>query len=1165
MERTQARQLIRETFERPFEKARFTVFSKNLLNHMEEDLIHQRQGQYIPEAYRSHIGTFERIGKYHDGEQRIDILIVKLKKGDSLERARTSQRNFIAGYLQGKYGSANEKEAALVAFVSPDAEEWRFSLVRLDYAFAESEDGKIKAKQVITPAKRWSFLVGAGEKSHTAQSRLVGILADDERAPKLAELEYAFNIETVTNEFFNEYRNLFIRTKEALDAVIEKDAKIKADFEAKDVNSVDFAKKLLGQIVFLYFLQKKGWFGVGREDDWGTGSKQFLRELFEKKHSDYRNFFNDILEPLFYEALRWPRDEDYFSLFKMKIPFLNGGLFDPIGKGGGYEWVQTDIELPDILFSNTKKTAKGDGGDGILDIFDRYNFTVKEDEPLEKEVAIDPELLGKAYEKFNAIRPDNFEEYKKALKSGKKGDESKFNKQFGVYYTPREIVHYMCRESLISYLAVELCSGVTAHEIVGDPHLHLFGNEGKRGQLDITIQHRERENISRDDIETLIYRGEQTRENDARVEREGRETKNYSYSLPEGIRKKAGLIDRLLENIIICDPAVGSGAFPVGMMSEIVRIRTVLSTFMEEKASRTPYDFKRHCIEHSLYGVDIDPGAVEIAKLRLWLSLIVDEEDIKTIKPLPNLDYKIVCGNSLIGLPAPTLKDVDLAPEIEMLKNAYLEETNPITKKQLKNKIDGAFKRLVQDAQQYTSTVLDTDFDFNIHFSEVFHEKEGFDVVIGNPPYVRQEQIKEYKSWFKAAYTHCYAGTADIYVYFYEKGLELLHKGGILAFITSNKYMRASYGERLRRYLSTSTTIRQLIDFGDAPVFEATAYPSIIILEKAKPQNGKIKALDWQRSTPVADFEQAAQKSNLLILQKELTADGWRIESPAALRLLEKLRKAGTPLGEYVNGRFYRGILTGLNEAFVVDRATRDRLIAEHPSSEEVLKPFLRGRDVKRWRVDFAEQCLIKIESSENKQHPWSGKKDNEAESIFAETYPAIYGYLESYRDKLIKRDDQGKYFWELRSCKYWREFEQPKIVYPNICKRNEFAWDDKCFFTNQKAFIIPRASKYLLGILNSKVVFWLFEKLLAKLQHDYYEPSSIFMKDFPIPKIEHVHVDKIEFIVDEIIRTIQKNATIDINDKEHEIDELVYMLYGLAKDEIAIIERGVISERIST
>src|SRR3972149_10829619 len=331
MDKQQAKHIIQETFENSFEKERFIGFIKNLLNRAEEAPF-TYQGQFVPDAYKAYISSLERIGKFKDGENRIDILIIKLQKETSLERARTMQRNFVAWYLNGSRGG-ELKEAARVAFVSPAETDWRFSLVKMDYKFEQTQTGRMKIKEEFTPARRWSFLVGANETSHTAQSRLVDILANDEHSPTLAELEQAFDIETVTKEFFIKYRELFIRTKEELDKVVKTDAKIRADFEAKGVNTVDFAKKLLGQITFLYFLQKKGWFGVGRDAEWGTGSKHFLRELFKKKHSDYKNFFNDILEPLFYEALRIDRshDDDYYSRFNCKIPFLNGGLFDPIG------------------------------------------------------------------------------------------------------------------------------------------------------------------------------------------------------------------------------------------------------------------------------------------------------------------------------------------------------------------------------------------------------------------------------------------------------------------------------------------------------------------------------------------------------------------------------------------------------------------------------------------------------------------------------------------------------------------------------------------------------------------------------------------------------------------------------------------------------------------
>ncbi|MBU0896258.1 MAG: hypothetical protein KKB76_01385, partial [Candidatus Omnitrophica bacterium] len=589
MDKKQAQALIKETFESTFDKGRFVSFVKNLLNDVEEATF-MYKGNYIPDAYEQYINTLERIGKYTDGEHKIDILIAKLKKETSIERARTMQRNFVAWYLNGSRGG-ELKDAALVAFVAPNEEDWRFSLVKMDYRFEEGKKGRMRVKEEFTPARRWSFLVGVNENSHTAQSQLVDLVIDDERNPVLNQIEEAFNIEKVTKEFFEKYKDLFLRVKDALDELVKRDEKLRSDFKDKEVDTANFAKKLLGQIVFLYFLQKKGWFGVKKDEEWGTGSKRFFRDLFEGEVIPYKNFFNDVLEPLFYDALALDRShiDHWNDHFQCKIPFLNGGLFDPINN---YSWEKTVIDLPNDLFSNYRKDIKtGDIGNGILDIFDRYNFTVKEDEPLEKEVAVDPEMLGKVFENLLEVKD---------------------RKSKGTYYTPREIVHYMCQQSLINYLSTEL--------------------EGK---------------ITKEDIETLIKYGEQVGENEATVEAKGRETDTYSYKLSESIRQNAELVDEKLASIKVCDPAIGSGAFPVGMMTEIVRARKTLSSYIKD-SGRTLYNFKRDCIHNSLYGVDIDPSAVEIAKLRLWLSLVVDEDDIRQIKPLPNLDYKIMQGNSLL-------------------------------------------------------------------------------------------------------------------------------------------------------------------------------------------------------------------------------------------------------------------------------------------------------------------------------------------------------------------------------------------------------------------------------------------------------------------------------------------------------------------------------------
>ena len=284
--------------------------------------------------------------------------------------------------------------------------------------------------------------------------------------------------------------------------------------------------------------------------------------------------------------------------------------------------------------------------------------------------------------------------------------------------------------------------------------------------------------------------------------------------------------------------------------------------------------------------------------------------------------------------------------------------------------------------------------------------------------------------------------------------------------------------------------------------------------------------------------------------------DGWRLESPAVLRLLERLRKAGKPLGEYVNGRFYYGIKTGLNEAFVVDRATHDRLIREHKSSAEILKPFLRGRDVKRWRTEFADQYLIKIESSENKDHPWSDKSEHEAQKVFAASYPAINAHFETFRPALKKRDDQGKYFWELRSCVYWESFDAPKILIPAIANDVEYAVDcDKHFSNDKTSICVSSEVNYLLGLLNSKVLWWVIRRTAATKQGGFYEFKPMYVSILPIAAASPEKQKAVERLVDRILAAKQKNPGADMTALEREINQQVYGLYGLTPEEIKIVE----------
>ncbi|MEI6045704.1 MAG: class I SAM-dependent DNA methyltransferase, partial [Chloroflexota bacterium] len=607
MNKPEAEKLINNTFTHAYSEERFRLFIRNLFHDLEELSEKPRTGQYIPEAFREGIVSFKRLAKFSDPEGReLDLLAVKLPSSRTLENARTMQRNFIARYLNGGQGG-NLKDGALVAFYSDDSEDWRFSLVRMDYLL---DAEKHKVHKELTPARRYSFLVGRSEKTHTARCQLLPLL-QAQREITLAELEAAFNIETVTKEFFEQYKNLYLRLKEAIDQHLIKDATTRVEFEAKGVKTPDFAKRLLGQIVFLYFLQRKGWLGVTKGRAWGTGPKDFLQQLYNRKLADYNNFFNDILEPLFYEALATERTANFYQRFDCRIPFLNGGLFEPIC---GYDWVNTDILLDNAIFK------------GILEVFDLYNFTVREDEPLDKEVAVDPEMLGKVFE--NLI-PDN----------ERKGS--------GTYYTPREIVHYMCQESLINYLDATL--NIQHQPIEDQPQRSMF-SEFTKVNLFTEYEDVYVEQVPRQDLAEFIYHGDVAQEHEATAvvkTRNENYTGVYQSKIPENVHKCAAEIDAALAGVRICDPAIGSGAFPVGMMNEIVRARSALNGYLGAEG-RTSYEFKRHAIQESIYGVDIESSAVDIAKLRLWLSLVVDEEDFGNIKPLPNLEYKIMVGNSLL-------------------------------------------------------------------------------------------------------------------------------------------------------------------------------------------------------------------------------------------------------------------------------------------------------------------------------------------------------------------------------------------------------------------------------------------------------------------------------------------------------------------------------------
>jgi hypothetical protein len=550
--------------------------------------------------------------------------------------------------------------------------------------------------------------------------------------------------------------------------------------------------------------------------------------LYEQAKKEKVNFFKDKLQYLFYEALAKERDNvnSYYKRFDCRIPFLNGGLFE-----ADYHWQEANITIPENLFRNEEKNKSGDVGTGILDVFDRYNFTIKEDEPLDKEVAVDPEMLGKVFENMLDITE---------------------RKSKGAFYTPREIVHYMCQESLIHYLDNALNYGTSSYQELGSDQTKLFGGStDKKGNLKIELEHGNQILVPKKNIELFIREGHFALENDERVATKG-ETKTYQYQLPESIRNNADLIDQKLSSIKICDPSIGSGAFPVGLLHELVNAMLVLKPhlgydYLTEKLkgfgfthresisdSRYIYRLKRHIIQESIYGVDIDNSAIDIARLRLWLSLVVDEDDLDPIETLPNLDYKIVAGNSLIGLPDGAMKDLKVEADLEKLKERFYDITEEKEKKALRQQINTKIRELLDSAEQFAGYKID--FDFKLFFSEVWREKGGFDVVIGNPPYVQIKQIEEkdkqiFKKLFK--FTN---GRFNLFYLFVELSPKISGAKGVTSLIIPDRFILNTQCGDIRRWLIKENNLIEIDSF-ENQVFANAVVDSVIIIFKNEKAN----------------------------------------------------------------------------------------------------------------------------------------------------------------------------------------------------------------------------------------------------------------------------------------------------------------------------------------
>ena len=1001
MDKNKATAIIEETFDKAFNKQAFILFAQNLLNDidMSENKYKEYRGNMIKESFRTHIVQYTRIGKYIDPNgAALDVLAIEVQDENKLDKARTSLRNFVIEHLRNF-----EKDYALAAFYSKtdNGRNWRFSFVKLEHHTTVT-DGKIKQQKEFTPAKRYSFLVGEDERSHTAKRQLLPLLQNVYNNPVIEDIEKAFSIEVVTDEFFGQYKELYLRISEHLNS----DSAVKNVLEKAGTDIPRFTKKLLGQIVFLYFLQKKGWLGVPQNDKWGSGQKDFLQSLYTQADNGGKSFFNNYLRFLFYEALASQHGEDnYYTRLDCRIPFLNGGLFE-----ANYDWENFEINLPNTLFRNNEKISKtGDIGTGILDVFDRYNFTIREDEPLEKEVAIDPEMLGKVFENMLEITE---------------------RKSKGAFYTPREIVHYMCQESLIHFLANAL--------------------ENK---------------VSKTDIEEFVHKGIFYIENDSQVTDKGKETKTYSYKLPESIRQSADEIDKLLTNIKICDPAIGSGAFPVGLLNELVTLQLVLIRHLSdsylsqklkiiglkpEEYDRHPekyaYRVKRHSIQESIYGVDIDASAIDIARLRLWLSLVVDEEDFENIEALPNLDYKIVCGNSLIGMPENAMRNLNVEKELEDLKETFFAENNESRKKELRLNINTKIRELLDSAGSFANYKID--FDFKLFFSEVWRENSGFDIVIGNPPYVNiytipEEQKKIYKNLYTVAYKKY-----DLYVLFFEKSLKLLRKNGINSLITSNKYFSQPYGEELRKMFLNNRII-EIINFR-FNIFNATVDTAITSVQKANPSQF-VSILDVKDKLSYYKFLNSNKRLQLnLNFIKNIPEYMFRIEiTERDMDLIENIKAKSYLFSDICYINYGCRLVSKYG-----DKTKKDYIFDE----ENFAYPkFIEGSDIRKYRI--------------NSHRFVDYSPDEHYLSLFIELFES---------KKLVSKDIVGKDGLSVAfdNIGYYNDHTVINAVKWDLLKNVQYRGIKNEITKNN----VDLSSKYsyeeLLGVINSSVSAYYFNKL---------------------------------------------------------------------------------------
>ena len=1017
-----------------------------------------------------YLGNIETEDSY-----RIGLFQYNITQG-SVANKRVGLRNLVKPFLKWEF------DAALVVYDSGD--HWRLSFIS-------------DIKGASTSPKRYTYVFGSRELLYKTPIERFQFL--QKKGVSFENLQIAFSVEALSNEFFDRYREQYADFIEYItgkrfvksgskweEKVCGKQNDILMQAFGHDEKRIrDYIKKMMGRITFLHFLQRKGWM---------NGDLNYMQNMFER--STYKNDYLDcVLEPLFFGILNTKPEErktlfadygwDCSLLDEWKdIPYLNGGLFD---RGVND---QLSCKFPAEYFK------------GLFQFFSEYNFTIDENDPNDAEVGVDPEMLGKIFE--NLLED---------------------NKDKGAFYTPKEIVRYMCQESLIAYLQTNTS--------IANEKIRKFVLSPEDGVADI----------------------------------------------PENKKEK---LLTALEEVKICDPAIGSGAFPMGLLNELLHCREVLSGEHYDRA-----EIKKSIIHNNIYGVDIDKGAIDIARLRFWLSIVVDEE---TPSPLPNLDYKIMQGNSLIE----SFRGVDLSKltynksskkekveillfddESKQLKKAlsqllslYYSCSDHNRKVQLRQEINNTIneqlesqfvdQNIVNELRLINHAENDRFFLWHTWFSDVFNRedgKNGFDIVIGNPPYI---QLQNNGGELAALYENCnfetFARTGDIYCLFYEKGWQVLRPNGHLCFITSNKWMRAGYGEKTRGFFAAKTNPKYLIDFAGVKIFEnATVDTNILIFAK--------ESNEHKTSCAVTDKlnKESVKELSVFVEQNKTVcdfanSDSWVILTDIEQNIKRKIEAAGTPLKDW-DIQINYGIKTGFNDAFVISTEKRNEILAncatedERRRTEELIRPILRGRDIKRYGYDWANLWLIATFPSRHYD---------------IEEYPAVKDHLLSFGMERLeqtgkqhivngekikaRKKTNNKWFETQDSISYWEDFQKPKIMYPNMTKYLPFYYDTKGFYQNDKSFMITgKYLSFLTAFLNSSLFKFCFLDNFPELQGGTRELRKIFFDKIPVKKV----TEESENLFHELVMTMQETPSLEI---AKIIDEHIFAEYELSPEECASI-----------